>query len=164
MMGCNECEYDDVFQLTQQPIESSDLKINGFYYSIGNEGNIASSFVFYQNGVFLYGGGSDPNSFYDPIVQLEMQFSDTEFLDYIYDHKPAWGYFVVNDSVIMIEKFYCSDGHCKAFLRQGAVLNDSTFHITEYLRSGTENIVSIDELYQFHAFQPKPDSLNSVLM
>ena len=62
----------------------------------------------------------------------------------------------------MFEKWYPnSPGQPKVYIREGKILNDTTFHITASYRPDGSERREKDEIYHFKQFSPKPDSTNN---
>lgn len=88
---------------------------------------------------------------------------DTEFFN---EYKSNWGIFVVESSYFAYEKWYCSDGICYAYIKEGEIKNETTIHITKSYRIKNDIITEEkerDETYHFKQFSPKPDSTNSFI-
>ena len=56
-----------------------------------------------------------------------------------------------------------SGGGTPAYVREGKILNDTTFHITTSYRSNGSERHEKDEVYHFRQFYPKPDSTNNFI-
>jgi hypothetical protein len=74
--------------------------------------------------------------------------------------KDCWGVFNIKDNIIKFERWYPGQGAKKAYVREGIILNDTTFHITKSYRSNGSELKDADEVYHFRKFSPKPDSTN----
>jgi hypothetical protein len=68
--------------------------------------------------------------------------------------------FIIEDNVIKFERWYPSERPYNAFVREGVILKDTTFHITKSYRSNGTEKREKDEIYHFRKFSPKPDSTN----
>ena len=80
------------------------------------------------------------------------------------DDKISWSVFQFDGNNIQFERWYpSSGGPFPAYVRSGEILNDTTFIITEIYRmkDGVKtDVEESNEVYQFQAFSPKPDSTN----
>ena len=69
--------------------------------------------------------------------------------------------FLIEDNNIKFDRWYPSERPYQAFVREGVILNDTTFHITKSYRSNGNTEARVrDEIYHFRKFSPKPDSTN----
>jgi hypothetical protein len=154
-------EEDDQLSLVKTPYFSSELKIDGYYYTLF-EGKFQSISFFYENGIYLdTGGNANSNLDADNYVI-------TQFINNI-EHKSSkiwWGLFKINGDNIIYEKWYISGNAYKAYVRSGKIINDSTFNVTKSYRvvNGAEtNVSSINETYYYRKFSPKPDNSNNFI-
>ena len=155
---CCSLQDDDELSLPLKPYTGNQLRIDGYYYCIGYDGSIYSAYIFYNNGVLRYGGG----------VKSTIEEMDDYLRKYLDSYpystvKYWWGVFVIEGDVIKFERWYPSERPYKAFVREGIILNDTTFHITKSYRSNGTNVSVKDEVYHFRQFSPKPDSTNNFI-
>ncbi len=80
-------------------------------------------------------------------------------------NKASWGVFNIEGNTIKFEKWYFYGGrHYGAFISEGKILNDTTFHLTEFYRltrkGKKKECRELDETYYFKQFSPKSDSTN----
>ena len=69
--------------------------------------------------------------------------------------KYVYGLFQIEVSIIKIEKWVpSSGGPTKAYLREGEILNDTTFYLMHREKK---------EIYHFKQYSPKPDSTNKYI-
>lgn len=155
-------ENDQELTLNIQPYTGNQLRVDGYYYwtSEDNEGNEAFQiFFFYRNGVLLSGGfplAAD-------LADQEEEFANGEYYDHVKDDKISWGRFQISGSIITYEKWYpSSGGPAPVYMHQGAILNDTTFQIASSRPShGNGQVESLNRIYRFKPFSPKPDSTNT---
>lgn len=149
---------DDDLSIVRRNYDGDELRIDGYYYSIGYKGEIIDGYWFYRNGVLISTGG----------ITHSFEEMDNYMLTFINNNhyktrKIAWGVFDVIEDSIAFERWY-PHGPNRAYVSTGKILNDTTFHIIDSYRM--ENGVKTDrkerdEMYYFRAFEPKPDSTNS---
>jgi len=151
---------DDLLSLPLTPYTGNQLRIDGYYYQIAdgvdfNEGTIFSCYFFYENGIIIGMGGAE-NSLeemdeYIIRVMGSQNYKNIKFLCRV---------FVIEGNIIKFEGWYPSAKPHKAYVREGTILNDTTFHITKSYRSNGSELREKDEIYYFREFSPKPDSTN----
>lgn len=75
-----------------------------------------------------------------------------------------WGLFVIDNQTIKFERYYPSDDITRwTYIREGIILNDTTFLITTSYRSDGSDFSIKNEIYHFRQFSPKPDSTNNFI-
>ncbi|GIV26481.1 MAG: hypothetical protein KatS3mg027_0295 [Bacteroidia bacterium] len=152
---------DDELTLTRTNYTSNQLRIDGYYYQKLNN-NFFSIYCFYRNGVLLATGGV-----FSSIQDMDKYLYD-EFINRqeYKNYKSNWGGFLIQGNSMKFERWYPSDPPLKAYVRAGTILNDTTFIITEVYRmkdgSKTE-VQTLNEIYHFKSFKPKPDSTNKFI-
>lgn len=154
---------DDRLSLKQLPYEGRPLRIDGYYYQ-EKDGNINALYAFYKDGTILYLGGGFSG---DQLSDLENSIRDGSFYRNAKEEKDRWGLFRIDENEIRFEKWNPSiRGPMKAIVREGLVLNDTTFQITLSFRNKNGTIkegIPRKELYHFKSFSPKPDSTNNFI-
>jgi hypothetical protein len=139
----------DELSLERRPYLGEELRLDGYYYMAysTSEGEYHRAYLLYRNGIIRY-GGSAPD-----LRDLEAEFA-------LYGgSRYDWGVFHVDGDGIKFERWYPpSKTHTRAVIRSGAILNDTTFVITESWRARGGERSSLEETYRFRAFAPKPDS------
>lgn len=149
----------DELSIARQNYSGDELRIDGYYYTEVN-GLLFSASFFYKNGVFLDGGGSKED------IKAMDNYIQNEFISRqgYKEYRVSWGVFLIGVNSIKFEHWYpSSGGSLKAYVREGVILNDSTFRITQSYRNQKgekTEITSRNETYHFRAFSPKPDSTN----
>lgn len=146
--------------LTRQSYNGKELRIDGYYYykyyPSENEVYYRTYFLF-KDGIILYSGSVSG----DEITSLENNFSSSEWLKVKREYKDNWGVFKITGDKILFEKWYPnSPGQPKVYIREGKILNDTTFHITVSYRPDGSERSEKDEIYHFKPFSPRPDSTN----
>ena len=153
------------FTLKQTPYTGNELQIDGYYYHIEQQSNgtnkIIYIYCFYRNSVLLSMGGG-AYSFEEADEYIRKNFiegSRSPNYEYL-----SWGLFAVVNKNIKFERYYPQEGLIRwTYVREGKILNDTTFHITTIYRSdGTERREE-NEIYHFRKFSPKPDSTNNFI-
>ena len=151
---------DDKLTLQRTNYTGNELRIDG-YYCQKIDGMYYSCYFFYNNGTLLYGGGG--------LTEIEMQnlettFSNGSFYNTAKDIKYFWGLYNINGNSIAFERWYpSSGGSLPASIRSGIILNDSTFQITQSIRSNGSESTQKNEIYYYKKFSPKPDSTNQYI-
>ncbi len=157
--NCEKIYPDDKLSLTKTEYTGQQLKIDGYYYTINKFSNKASVYVFFNNGVLLNAGDG-----YDLTVPnyIENSLSSTSFINKLKGIKFSWGLFNVEGNNISLERWYSSTGGpLKTYIDFGTIINDSTFQITNSMRSDGTEKRSENIIFKFKKFSPKPDSTNS---
>lgn len=147
---------DDKGTLQQKAYEGNEIRIDGCYYCLNEDGDeLRYYFIPYRNGVIAgpeYSGKavSEIDNFQ---VFFERDYRPREFRDY-------WGLFVIEDSLISLEYYLPSMYGHHAYLMKGRILNDTTFHMTSGKQSDKSSYEQIDKLFHFCPMDVKPDSTN----
>lgn len=159
--GCDKARLfsDDDLSLAPQAYNGAELRDDGYYYKRSN-GMLFGSLFFYRNGVCLDVGGTR-----EQLEDIDEYITEEILIDDSYrETKVFWGAFQIKSDSIKFESWYpSSGGPLPAYVREGVIINDTTFLITESYRNQndekTEALPNI-QLYHFRAFTPKPDSTN----
>ena len=160
---------DDKLSITKKNYLGKELKIDGYYlediseYSLEDmDDAYIGSYFFYQNGILL-NGRSRKNSLKE-INEQEEKYKNGSYYKDVKDSKLSWGLFEIEEKTIRFQRWYpSSGGPLKAYVREGTIINDTTFRITRSYRIVEEaktEIRSKNELYRFKKLSPKPDSTN----
>ncbi len=152
----------DKFTLQKQDYTGNELRVDGYYFKeFDSDCDRIQVFFLYRNGIILYGGC--------PCVE-DINAKEEEYKEkgtwykHVKEDRVSWGLFVIENDSIRIEKYEppSGPGYLPAVIREGAILNDTTFRIIRrYRDSGKKIIKEVDDLYHFKKFSPKPDSTNS---
>ena len=152
----------DELSIPRQNYSGNELRVDGYYYTEAN-GSLFSPSFFYRNGVFLDAGGSFKDYFEMDSYIVKEFISSTKYKSY----RVLWGVFLIEGNSVKFEHWYpSSGGPMKAYVREGLILNDTTFHITKSYRNQNGEKTEVDtenEIYYFRAFSPKPDSTNGFI-
>lgn len=144
---------DDSFTIKKSQYNGQELNIKGYYYYKNFDGS-NNLFVLYSDGTVLLLG--NPSDSLDKYVQMFVK-------EFNHGIQTFWGVFIINDTSIKIEYLMprMIEGR-PAYIKNGTILNDTTFIMKERYRSkdGSE-YQEIEEIYHFRNFSPKPDSTNS---
>jgi hypothetical protein len=154
-------QFDDTLSLSRTEYYGSKLKIDGYYFC-GNESHFFETCFFYQNGIYVNWGGT-PNNIENPFYFVENNYKSEKHINAIKHNKSGWGVFQIENNNIKIERWFCTDGICRAYVCEGIILNDTTFRITKTYRNDGTGLKMIDNLYCFKNFLPKPDSTNNFI-
>jgi len=148
---------DDLLSLSLAPYNGYQIRIDGYYYQVGYDGKtINSVYFFYRNGIFMSTGGAEPS-----LEKMDEYITRHFIKDNSYKKdKLSWGVFSIENNIIKFERWYPSERPYKSFVREGIILNDTTFHITKSYRSNGSELRGKDEMYYFRDFSTKPDSTN----
>lgn len=149
---------DDELTLTRQDYNGSELRIDGFFHHLNytkDEGYYDIYFL-YSNGVILYIGTISQSK----VKNIDKYISSTE--QNYKTGKTGLGIFIIQDSLIKFERWHPTSAFepTPTYIREGKILNDTTFHITKIYRSKGTELIEVDEVYHFKQFSPKPDSTN----
>lgn len=152
--------FDDKLNLQQEQYNGEQLKINGYYF-YKTKDNLKVVYFFYNNGILLNAGGLKGNH-NDVANYLYREFSNNSKYKNI---KSFWGLFQIENEKIKFEKWYPGEVS-KTFIREGRILNDTTFKITESYQPSKGRFKTLskrEEIYHFKKFNPKPDSTNKFI-
>ncbi|MCC6185882.1 MAG: hypothetical protein IT256_01885 [Chitinophagaceae bacterium] len=145
----------------QKTDHNGSLRIDGFYYgdsSIAYQGIVSVDLIFfYRNGVIHAPGAPEYLKMKDYVMQtLNNPQNSVQYL---------WGLFKHSSDNIEIEKWLPRQCGYWVEYRSGKVLNDTTFELTYQKQSykGEKSSGSINQIYHFRAFSPKPDSTNNFI-
>ncbi len=163
--GCSktktEMKQDDTLSLKKTAYTGNQLRIDGYYYAIYNN-QIYSIYFLFENGVY-----ADFHSSSGDLEYTDTFIKKNNVLGVVKRTKYSWGLFLVEGSDIKMEQWHPSNGGpLPAYVRAGKILNDSTFQMTElYRMQGGEktDASTINEVFKFHEYSPKPDSTNSFI-
>jgi len=146
--------FDDKLSLPLTPYHGEQLRMDGYYYQM-YDGKFYFPCFFYKNGILITAGGLN-NSLGEMDESIKRRFINSQ--SYKTD-KTTWGIFLIEDNVIRLERLYLPSP-ISAYIWEGIILNDTTFHITKSYRSNGKEQRKENEIYHFREFSPKPDSTN----
>lgn len=144
-------------QLEKLNYTGNELRIDGYYYEeIENPevGLYSQAYFFYHDGVVLNTAGT--------YIDSEYQVIDSFSNSYRRSH---WGLFNIDNNIIKIEHWAVHElNGWPTYIREGEILNDTTFTITESYRlkrGKKKDREEVNWVYHFKQFSPKPDSTNN---
>ena len=158
---CEAFKDDNSLSLPLTPYTGNQLRIDGYYYRVAdgsdfNEGTIFHCYFFYKNGIAINLGGG-----VNSLEEMDEYMVENGVNNQNYKNiKFCWGVFLVEDNIIKFDRWYPGAKPYRAYVREGVILNDTTFHITKSYRSNGNEQKEKDEIYHFREFSPKPDSTN----
>ena len=145
---------------TRSSVVGNSLRIDGYYVGdphLDYKGDTGvTMYILYHNGTMLFSGhtGSNCDAY---IISL------ANSMDQIRKSKSSWGNFHIADTGLKIENWEPSICGCPAQLKNGKIINDSTFILYHQQRKDPDGSTSNFELNQefhFRKFNMKPDSTN----
>jgi hypothetical protein len=164
MTGCKKIGLfqDDELSLSRQDYTGNQLRVDGYYYFDYANSSLeyVSIYFFYRNGIVLSGG----SRLLSELPVLEESYRDGTFYNHVKSIKFVWGVHQIEGSNIKIEQWFPSEKPYRAYVREGVILNDTTFRITQRYRNQNgkkTEVESENEVYHFKEFSPNPDSTNS---
>lgn len=172
------CKGYESLTKTKAPFLGNQLRLNGYYYSIGKEfqngfdKDYIDVFTLYQDGVYfnvLKGLIEEELNHESILKNLDegVQYR-VENIENYKDSRPYWGVFSVDNSRIEIQSWeFASDGGAyPTKIIEGTIVNDTTIHFHKIIgaypnnKGGNKRIEEINNTYYFRKFSPKPDSSN----
>lgn len=158
LFACSFFGRDDRLTFHQENYLGNELRTDGYFYEGTHQsGDRLNVYFLYRNGVILFIGSISPNE----ITEKERHFNDIKSIELRKETKYLWGLYKIKGDSIAFEKWYAGSGSPKpAYIRQGKIINDTTFVITLSKRNNGSEIRLKNEVYHFKKFTPKPDSTN----
>ncbi len=151
---------DDELSIQRTNYIGNQLKINGYYYKKYNNPEMLTIYIFYNNGIILHTGDGWE---YSKLNEFEQKLQSPDFINKLKGIKYVWGAFKIEQSNIKFERWYPSEAPYSAYVREGEIINDTTFIISETYRNQKgqkTEVKSVNETYHFKSFNYKPDSTN----
>lgn len=149
LISCKKGEIlkDDELTLKRESYLGNELRIDGYYQVESPSTEWSRVYFFYRNGVFI-----------ETYINTETgEFEDVENYS-----KSRIGTFRISEDSIKYEKWYpSSGGGLPTYLHSGTITNDSTYLLTKSIRPATGDESTLDEVFHFIAYSPKPDSTNN---
>ena len=161
LIGCGKPLFGpDKLSLERKDYFGDELKISGYYYRKYSTDNTYRYVIyfFYNNGVLFHAG----TIFEENLSKKEEEFKNGVFYNNTKNTRFRWGIYTISENKIKFERWYPGEAQ-KAFVSEGTILNDTTFHITKSYRNQNGEKTEIrpkDEVYHFKKFSTKPDSTN----
>ena len=158
---CKVLNPDENLTLQRKDYTGDELKTDGYYYVLWqNDYDVYTRVYFlYRNGIVLSIGHSYPSQNLDFVEKEILQEKNSNFKT-----KDHWGIFIIDNNAIQYEKWVGSTGFRTCLSKStGYIKNDTTIHFTDRYYSETNKTLSIDEVWHFKSFSPKPDSTNNFI-
>ena len=145
------------FVMKHVDYEGHELRIDGYYYHQGKHvsGSNQTHVIFlFKNGLML---NPYPDSTHD-ISEVE------QILVRQYEHfkkyNNRWGIFVINGNRLEYEMYDAEGGSVIRYV--GRIDNDTTFNLLQSVHHHF-GVLSVDKIFHFKKFSPKPDSIKSFI-
>jgi hypothetical protein len=150
---------DDDLSISKNDVNTSQLRIDGYYFEDASDEDNISIYFFYNNGVF-FDALDRP---YEEAASNELQIDLENNL--LRRSKSSWGLFRIEGNSIEVEQWRSEINGCETTLFHfGEILNDSTFSIYR-IESRTDGEVRLasepNRIYRFRYLEEKPDSTSS---
>lgn len=160
LCSCKTCKENGNQKLCSDAnwYSGNELRLDGYYYSEYNDPPRRKIFFLYRNGV-MFDGELVP---LDELEAKEESYSNGEYYRIAKDFVSKWGHYSVSNGKLKFEKWYPSNRYI-AYVNDGLIINDSTFHIAMSYRCDGSNFLSENVTYHFKKFGPKPDSTNQYI-
>jgi hypothetical protein len=149
------CLKDDNLGLNLTDNQSSSLKMDGVYLLEDSLG-VVDLYYFYQNGTLLSRG-----SVIKKDLETKLNALSNPTNENYKNIKFLWGVYQIENKQIKFERWYPSDIPYKALIKEGEILNDTTFIINKAYKSNGQELKILNEMYRFRKMSIKPDSINA---
>jgi len=160
MSCCNKLFPDEKLSIQRIDYSGNELRVDGYYFREDKSMPRVTIYFLYRNGILLYGGPP----MISEIEKFEQEYANGEWYTTRKNDKASWGIFRIDGQNIKIEKWEPSTGiGLPVYIREGSVLNDTTFHIINSYRSDGSEKSNLDEVWHFKQFANKPDSTNNYI-
>lgn len=134
--------------------KDNSIRLNGYYAFKYSDG--IRIYFLYENGTVLYGSSTTESE----LANLEESYKEGSFYERVEDLQYYWGVYKIDGDKIQLNMWSPSDRPYRTFLKEGEITTDRTFRLTFVKWSTRKEVSEIEELYEFKAFSPKPDSTN----
>ena len=164
--ACNKNDVcsDVTLNLDRQEVEADNLRLDGFYY-----GNSFQTFegatkynlmVLYTNGIVI-----DPGAASEGQLESQIELISANINTISTSSKSTYGVFQIHGSEILLEKWRFGQCGHDVDLFEGEIVSDTVFKFNKLTTETETRVITeeIDHTYIFHAYSPKPDSLNSFI-
>ncbi|MBK7691064.1 MAG: hypothetical protein IPK62_04460 [Bacteroidetes bacterium] len=157
LLKCNENEN---LTFAKNAFNGTQLKLNGYYYYFNSVDSYWPIF-FYKNGIVSrrLSYAFDTSK----INQFEAELMDGTYYKSVKGDKYSWGLYQIDGNAIKYEVFASKSAASCYYpvILTGTIINDTTIHFTNKTNSDGTDSKTINEIYHFKQFSPKPDSTNS---
>jgi len=150
--SCNKLFPDEQLKFQRQNYEGNELKVNGYYYMYSDNGGIIVKYLF-SNGIILSG------YFHSTTNLNEVEIKMVKEYDLLQKDKSRWGVFVINDNSIQYSRWVHLGLRFVSVKCLGIIDNDTTFRFIKNINPDGKEF-SVNDIYHFRRFSPKPDSTN----
>ena len=154
LLVSHSCVLDHKLSMAQRYNDSASLRLDGIYL-YEDSLQIIDLFFLYPDGTILSRGSISKRRLEQKIIQLESS-TDEKYKKM----KFLWGRYIIEGDIITFEKWAPSDKPYRAFVKEGKVLNDSTFVINTSYSAKGNNLRNVKEKYRYRKTMSKPDSSN----
>ena len=153
------CKKFSDLTMKKTPYFGDELRIDGYYYSNMDSGWGTGVAVFYRDGFCIH-MFTDPKSS-DTLSYIENEFLlNKSFISKI-KQKPSWiGVFQINKGSIEFETWEAAGKYITTYSHYGKIINDTTFTVNKRRNNDQNRTSSLNLIYRFKQFNPKPDSTN----
>lgn len=152
IFSCKTLFSDEKLTLQKRDYTGKELKTEGYYYAYFSQTDITAVLFLYRNGIVLSEGGYSSKN---------LDVIEKKIINGNFKSKEHWGVFIVEGNKIQWERWIGSTGIGACLSKStGYILNDTTIRFTERYNSEYKTTSSIDEVWHFKQFSPKPDSTN----
>jgi hypothetical protein len=152
-VGCDKLCDIPALKTNRVPYIGNALRLEGLYYTK----DYKSTFFLYRNGIL------QAACINDAIPAIPDKFNCSLKSDMVASAKKVpyfWGIYRIEHDSIRIETWgTIADCTYDTFLRQGKILNDSTFLMVGMVDRNS----MVPDTFHFVAFSPKPDSTNKFI-
>ncbi len=145
---------DSKISLALMDNQTSSLRLDGIYL-YEDSLDIVDMYFLYENGVILSRGSVNKDNLEDKLAQLESS-TDEKYKSM----KFLWGRYLIDGDIIKFEKWATTDKPYETFIREGKIVNDSTFVINKIYNKKLKYYRVIDQTYKFRKTKSTPDNTN----
>jgi hypothetical protein len=160
LLFCTSCKKElHELSMSKTPYTGNELRIDGYYYSNLTSADDIAIAVFYRDGVcinvYTRVEGQDTISYIENEILLNESIIST-----FMSTPTNIGVFHINTESIEFETWEAGRDII-TFSNYGEILNDTTFLITKQVNNDSGKSETLNLIYRFREFSPKPDSTNN---
>ncbi len=152
------------FTLEKTPYTSNTLRLDGVYFTQGTDSMLYLYYFFYEDGTILSVYGRYDQDDERILDKYRQRLNDSTAIYYMENGYFTGGLFQIIEDKILIEKRYPGNGFQTCYIKEGTIINDTTFVLTSSYRilNGRKRFEdSMNETYYLMPFSPKPNRVNS---
>lgn len=143
LSNCSKIFPDEELTLPRQEYTGDELRIDGYYYTLlysKDNVNVYEAYFLFRDGKILYCGTTDLVLFEEKLINKTNNFGSS---------KTDWGIFVIDNGNIKFERWYSGSvgQRLPVYIKEGIILNDTTFKITKFYNKDGNVNENRDELY-----------------